>query len=134
MNRWISVVAIWAIASSLAWAEGPVLQLKQDQLEAWQKARKDCGKLEDELCKKQFWEILTPEQRSFYAMDDKYDAEGAKREDPSKSTTEFRLSDKQVGEWHRIAKECGDPRGKECKRRFKAMLTMEQRIFLGIGE
>ena len=61
-------------------------------------------------------------------------ADGEKKADPSKSTTEFRLSDRQVGEWDRIAKQCGDPHGDECKRQFKAMLTPEQRTFLGIGE
>ena len=117
-----------------AWADGPVLELKQDQVDEWRKAKEDCGKIEEELCKKRFWEILTPRQRAFYAMDDKYDADGEKKPDPSESTTEFELSDKQVAEWDRIAKRCGDPHGAECKRQFKAMLTSAQRTFLGITE
>lgn len=116
-----------------AWADGPVLQLKEEQVEAWRKAKETCGELDGELCRKRFWEILTPDQRKFYAMDDEYDADGKKKPDPSKSTKEFGLSNKQVGEWDRIAKKCGDPQGEECKRRFKALLTPEQRTFLGIG-
>jgi len=117
-----------------AWAEGPVLRLTEEQMQAWRTAKEDCGELAGALCKRKFREIPTPEQRTFHAVDDKYDAGGAVKADVSKSATVFRLSDKQVGDWGRIAKTCGDPHGGECKRRFKAMLTPEQRTLLGIWD
>ena len=112
-NR-LTVLLLASLLAFSAWAEGPVLRLKEEQVEAWRKAKETCGDLEGELCRKRFWEILRPEQRTFYAMDDEYDADGNRKPDPSKSDKEFKLSNQQVGEWDRIARVCGDPQGDEC--------------------
>ena len=131
-NRLTVLLAALLLAFG-AWAEGPVLRLKEEQVEAWRKAKETCGELDGERCRKSFWEILRPDQRTFFAMDDEYDADGNRKPDPSSSTKDFRLSNQQVGEWDRIARVCGDPQGDECKRRFKGLLTAEQRTLLGIG-
>lgn len=91
-NKRIVLLAT-AVLAFCACAEGPVLRLKAEQMDARRKAKENCGKLEDETCKKRFGEILTPEQRKFYAVDDKYDTDGEKKPDPSTTTTEFRLSE-----------------------------------------
>ena len=125
------LTAIFCFFAYCSAAELPKIELTQEQIQRWVKAKEECGEVSSEDCKKAFFLILNDEQRRFLAINQQYEKDGNKKSASDKDS-KVKLSMAQFLSWEEIEKTCGDEHGETCKREFFNLLTDKQKTALGL--